>query len=65
MHKYCGIVTTELTCVLLVVMDENKKIWRGENPWTGREQHSVALQVDDRAVVDAVRATLLGKVQGE
>lgn len=48
----------------MTVMDENKKIWRGENPWTGREQHSVALQVDDRAVVDAVRATLLGKVQG-
>lgn len=41
------------------VMDENKKNWRGDNAWTQRREASVALEVDERAVVDCVRALLL------
>lgn len=43
----------------MTVLDENKKNWRGENAWSGREHMSVALEIDERVAVDAVRKIIL------
>mmetsp|Transcript_11084 Transcript_11084/g.30985 ORF Transcript_11084/g.30985 Transcript_11084/m.30985 type:complete len:340 (+) Transcript_11084:2-1021(+) len=45
----------------MTVMDMNKKVWRGPNQWSGRKHMKVALEVDEGAVVGAIRDTLLSQ----
>ena len=45
----------------MTVLDENKKNWIGPNAWSGRKHMCVALEVDERVAVDAVRNILLQK----
>jgi len=43
----------------MTVLDEKRRNWVGENAWLGRTQMEVALEVDEREVVDFLRALFL------